>query len=148
MTLITGTPRFARFPSGRYTHTDPLRREFGLRLLTEPLPEPLRTNLIRAWRRSARFDGNQAIQNLYRQRPHEASLFRLKLTLLRAMTLTELEVARRVVETPRTEIKRETRNQLLAAQGLYLRALYDALVAQLGEAGALAEFQRLALRVV
>ena len=31
------------YPSGRYTRTNPLRREFGLRLLSEPLPEPLRT---------------------------------------------------------------------------------------------------------
>jgi hypothetical protein len=147
MALLIGLSKSYASPSGRYTHTDPLRREFGLRLLTEPLPEPLRTSLIRAWRRPARFDGNQAIQNLYRQRPDEASLFRLKLTLLRAITLTELEVSRRVVETPRTEIKRETRNQLLAAQGLYLRALYAALVAQLGDSAALAEFQRLLLQV-
>ena len=71
-TVSRGPPKPPSFPSGRYTHTDPLRREFGLRLLSEPLPEPLRTSLIRAWRRPARFDGNQAIQSLHRQRPDEA----------------------------------------------------------------------------
>ncbi len=132
----------------RYARTDPLRREFGLRLLAEPLPEPLRTHLIRAWRRPARFDGRQAIQALHRQRPDEASFPLLSARLLAVLTLTEMEVSRRVVETPRTEIKRETRNALLAAQGLYLRSLYAALAARLGEAGALAEFERLAWQVV
>ena len=61
-------------PSGRYIHTDPLRREFGLRLLCEPLPEALRITLIRAWRRPARFDGKQAIQSVHRQRADEANL--------------------------------------------------------------------------
>ncbi len=62
MALLTGFPKPPSYPSGRYTHTNPLRREFGLRLLSETLPEPLRTSLIRAWRRPARFDGNEAIQ--------------------------------------------------------------------------------------
>lgn len=64
------------------------------------------------------------------------------------LTLTEMEASSRVVETPRAEISRETRNKLLMAQGAYLRLLYAALVARLGEAGALAEFQRLLLKVV
>jgi hypothetical protein len=147
MALLLGPRLSPRFPSGRYVHTDPLRREFGLRLLTDPLPEPLRSSLIRVWRRPARFDGNQAIQSLHRQRPDEARLPALHARLLSVLTLTEMEVSRRVVETPRTEIKRETRNQLLAAQGLYLAALYAALASQIGEAGAQAEFQRLALAV-
>ncbi len=69
-------------------------------------------------------------------------------SLLGVLSLTELEVSRRVVETPRTSISRDTRNKLLAAQGAYLRSLYLALVFQLGEAAALAEFQRLLLKVV
>jgi hypothetical protein len=132
-----------RFPSGRYVHTDPLRREFGLRLLTETLPEPLRTILIRAWRKPRRYDGNQAIQSLHRQRAPEASFPFLPPARLVWIALIELEVSRRVVETSRTEIKREERNALLAGQGAYLCCLYAALVAQLGEAAALAEFQRL-----
>ena len=63
MTLLGGgSPPIRPFDSGRYVHTNPLRREFGLRLLSEPLPEPLRTSFIRAWRRPARYDGKQAIQ--------------------------------------------------------------------------------------
>ncbi len=147
MTLPGGSLLPHSFPSGRYTHTDPLRREFGLQLLSESLPAPLRTCLIRAWRRPVRYDGNQAIQSLHRPRPAEASLLAFPPSLLGVITLTELEVARRVVETPRTGIKRETRNKLLSAQGAYLRALYAALAAQLGEANALAEFERLLLKV-
>ena len=67
--------------------------------------------------------------------------------MLGALSLTELEVSRRVVETPRTSISRDTRNKLLRAQGAYLRSLYAALVARLGEAAALAEFERLVLKV-
>ncbi len=47
-------------PSGRYTRPNSRRREFGLRLLSETLPEPLRTGLIPAWR-PPRFDGKEAI---------------------------------------------------------------------------------------
>ncbi len=132
----------------RYARTDPLRREFGLRLLFEPLPEPLRTRLIRAWRRPVRYDGAQAIQSLHRPRPDEAALAALSVGLLGVMALTELEAARRVVETPRAAISRDTRNKLLAAQGVALRRLYDALATRLGEDGALAEVERLALTVV
>jgi hypothetical protein len=134
------------FPSGRYTHTDPLRREFGLRLLTETWPEPLRGTLIRAWRNPRHFDGNQAIQSIHRQRFPEASFPFLPPPGLSTLTQIELEVSRRVVETSRTEIKREERNALLKAQGRYLSWLYAALVARLGEAGALAEFERLIAR--
>ena len=89
-------PRQPSYPSGRYVRTDPLRREFGLKLLSEPLPEPLRTTLIRAWRRPVRYDGNQAIQNLHRQRPDEANLPAFPSSLLGVISLTELEV----VSTP------------------------------------------------
>ena len=132
----------------RYARTDPLRREFGLRLLTEPLPEPLRTSLIRAWRRPARYDGTQVIQSVHRPRPDEAALLLMNAHLLGVFTLTEMEAARRVVETPRAAISRQTRNALLRAQGAYLRLLYEALAARMGEAGALAEFERLTLKVV
>src|SRR5579871_4225410 len=143
MALIGGPLPPRPFSSGRYARTDPLRREFGLRLLAEPLPEPLRTSLIRAWRRPARYDGRQAIQSVHRQRPDEAGLSLMSARVLGNITLTELEASRRVVETPRTEISRETRKRLLTAEGLYLRSLYTALAARLGEAGALAEFERL-----
>ena len=141
-------PRQPSYPSGRYTRTDPLRREFGLKLLTEPLPEPLRTTLTRAWRRPARYDGKQAIQSLHRQRPDEAALPLLTPGLLGIISLTELRVSRRVVETPRASISRETRNKLLSAQGIYLRRLYAALAMQLGEAAAQAGFELLLLKVV
>ena len=90
----------------------------------------------------------QAIQSLHRQRPPEDALALFPPSLLGALSLTELEVSRRVVETPRASISRDTRNKLLRAQGTYLRSLYLAFVAQLGEAAALAEFQRLLLKVV
>lgn len=148
MTLTLHRPQTALFPTGRRAHSDPLRRLFGLRLLAESLPDPLRTALIRAWQFPARFDGKQAIQSRHRQRPDEASLSFFPPSLLGVMTMIELEVARRIVETPRTEITRETRNALLSAQAAYLGSLYAALAAQLGEAAALAEFQRLRLKVV
>jgi hypothetical protein len=139
-------PSPRRFPSGRYTKTNPLRRLFGLQLLSEALPEPLRTKLIRAWLHPRRFDGKQAIQSLYRQRPAEAHLPYLKPSRLGWITYIELEVSRRIVETPRTEITRETRNRLLRAQGAYLSSVYAALAMQIGEAAAQAEFERLVLK--
>jgi hypothetical protein len=39
------------------------------------------------------------------------------------------------------------RNRLLGAQGAYLRVVYAALAAQVGESAALAEFERLILSV-
>jgi hypothetical protein len=143
MALLAGPPKPPSYPSGRYTRTNPLRREFGLRLLAEPLPEPLRSSLIRAWRRPPRFDGNEAIPTLHRQRPEQAQLFILPPRVLSPLTLVEMEVSRRVVEAPLASISRETRNKLLAAQGVYLHALSVALARHLGEAAALAEFERL-----
>ncbi|HLV98370.1 MAG TPA: hypothetical protein VKT82_06790 [Ktedonobacterales bacterium] len=148
MALIGGPLPPRPFSSGRYVHSDPLRREFGLRLLSEPLPEPLRSRLIRAWRRPARYDGRQAIQSVHRQRPDAASFSLLSIRVLGLLAFTELEASRRVVETPRAEISRETRNTLLKAQGAYLRLLYAALAARMGEAAALAEFERLVQNVV
>ncbi|HEY7349851.1 MAG TPA: hypothetical protein VH599_16155, partial [Ktedonobacterales bacterium] len=134
------------FPSGRYLHTNPLRREAGLRLLSGPLPAPLRARLLRAWRRPALFSGEQtplAVQSALRQRPDPTKLYSTPALTLGFFTLTELEVARRVLEAPLASISRMTRNTLLVAQGAYLRLLYAALVAQVGEAAALAEFERL-----
>jgi hypothetical protein len=133
------------FPSGRYIHTNPLRRLFGLRLLAEPLPEPLRACLIHAWMFPGRFDGNQAIQGAERQRLPEDALPLLPPLRLDITAQIELGVSRRIVETSRTQIKREERNRLLRSQATYLRAIYAALVVQRGEAGALAEFERLLL---
>ncbi|HLW01479.1 MAG TPA: hypothetical protein VKT82_22675 [Ktedonobacterales bacterium] len=144
MTLFPHPPTSPTLPSDRYQHTNPLRRESGLRLLTTGLPEPLRWLLIRAWRRPAHFDGNEALQSIHRQRPGEAQLATLPTRLLGFFTLTELEVSRRVVEAPLSSISRVTRDRLLVAQGAYLRSLYLALATQLGSAeAALAEFQRL-----
>jgi hypothetical protein len=148
MALLGGFSSARPFPSGRYLKTDPLRREFGLRLLSDPLPEPLRASLIRAWRHPRRFDGNQAIQSLHRQRPSEASLRTSPPAVLDWLTFMELGVSRRVVETPRQSISRETRNKLLASQGVYLAALYRALAEQVGEAAAQAAFERSLLRAV
>jgi hypothetical protein len=139
-------PSARPFSSGRYVHSDPLRRLFGLYVLAEPLPEPLRSRLIRAWMQPRRFDGNQAIQSRSRQRPDEADLLFFPPWRLSNLAQIELEVSRRVVETSRTAIKREERKKLLAAQGAYLSCLYSALAAQIGEAAALAEFERLLLR--
>jgi hypothetical protein len=48
MTRYPPLPPTPRCPAGRCVTTDPLRREFGLRLLTDTWPEPLRSTLIRA----------------------------------------------------------------------------------------------------
>ena len=149
MALLTGSPRPPSFPSGRYVHTNPLRREAGLRLLTESLPEPLRWALIRPWRRPPHPAGTlQAeLPSLHRQRPSEASLPYKHAEVLRLIALLELEMGQRIVEAPLARISRVTRNRLLSAQGAYLGCLYAALAAQVGEPAALAEFQRLILNV-
>ncbi len=150
MALIFGPPPPPRFPSGRYTQTNPLRREYGLLLLTGSLPEPLRTRLIRAWRRPARSDSQDTlltIQRAQRPRPSEAQLARSNARTLCRLALTELEVSRRLVEAPIASISRLTRQSLLMAQGEYLRQLYTALAAHVGETTAQAEFQRLLLSV-
>ena len=138
--MVCPIPR--RFPRTATPARIPLRREFGLRLLSEALPEPLRTGLIRAWRRPPRFDGKEAIQSLHRQRPDDAQLFGISPRLLGVIALTELEVSRRVVEAPLVSISRETRNRLLADQGRYLWRIYQALARQIGEAAAQVVFQQ------
>ncbi len=135
------------FPSGRYHHTNPLRRLFGLRLLADPLPEPLATTLIRAWMVPARYDGEQAIPTRERLRLPADVLPFLPPARLAWMALIELAVSRRLVETPKTAITREERNFLLRSQAAYLARIYSALAAQLGEAAAQAEFARRVLRV-
>lgn len=142
MALLTSSSQPPLFPSGRYTHTNPLRREYGLRLLTAPLPEPLRTGLVRAWRRAASFEGKETIQAAYRQRPDDAQLFGIHPHTLGVMALTELKVSRSVVEAPIASISRETRNRLLASQGAFLQRIYNALARQVGTARALSVFQQ------
>src|SRR5262245_37974669 len=116
MTLYPSQPDPRRFPSDRYTWMNPLLRQFGLKLLSESLPDPARRSLIRAWMHPRCFDGNQAIQSLHRQRLPEASFPLLPSSRLRFLTEIELEVSRRVVETSRTEITREIRSTLLRSQ--------------------------------
>ncbi|HEY7355763.1 MAG TPA: hypothetical protein VH590_04820 [Ktedonobacterales bacterium] len=150
MALITGTPKPPSFPSGRYVHTNPLRRYGGLRLLTEPLPEPLRWAIVRAWRWPSRALHPLHMPELpsaHRQRPSEASLPGKPPYLLGLISLVELEMGRRLVEAPRASLAPTARNNLLSAQGAYLRALYLSLARQIGETAALAEFQRLLLDV-
>ncbi|HEU5369720.1 MAG TPA: hypothetical protein VFU69_14705 [Ktedonobacterales bacterium] len=150
MALLSGTPRPPSFPSGRYTHTNPLRREAGLRLLTESLPEPLRWAIIRAWRRPNRFVGPLAAPEppgAHRQRPSEASLPSKHPEVLSLIALVELEMAQRLVEAPLASLTPVTRNRMLSAQGAYLHVLYAALAAQVGEPAALGEFERLLLGV-
>jgi len=148
MAIIGGPRKPPSFPSGRYTLTNPLRREYGLRLLTATLPEPLRALILAAWRRPYLFSGQEtplAVQSAQRQRPDIAGA---NAQTICWVTLTELEVTRCALEAPIASISRVTRNTLLVAQGAYLRLLYAALVIQLGSIeAALAEFGRLLLKV-
>jgi hypothetical protein len=150
---LSRSPRPPRPPvlsSGRYTFTNPLRREAGLRLLTEPLPEPLRWAIIHAWRWPHGSVAPQPAPELphpHRPRPSEASLPAKSPYLLSLIALIEVEMAWRLVEAPQTSLKPVERNRLLSAQGAYLRSLYVALAWQVGEAAALAEFERLLRRV-
>jgi hypothetical protein len=142
MARVPRSPNSRPFPSGRYHQTNPLRRLFGLRLLAEPLPEPLRLVLIRAWMFPGRFDGNQAIQGVERQRLPEDVLPFLPPARLGWMAFIEFAVSRRIVELARTEITREERNALLRDQGAYLAQVYAALARQVGEAQAQAAFEQ------
>ncbi|HEU5369884.1 MAG TPA: hypothetical protein VFU69_15535 [Ktedonobacterales bacterium] len=147
MALLMGSPKPPSFPSGRYERTNPLRRYAGLRLLTEALPEPLRWAILRAWRHSSYFEvGMTALPHPHRQRP-AAQIIQARPPLISFITLTEMEVSRRLVEAPQVSIKPEERNRLLSEQSVYLRLLYIALARQIGEAAALAEFERLLLQV-
>ncbi len=140
-------PRPRPFPTGRYARMNPPLRWCSLQVLAASLPDPLRAALISAWQHPGRFDGNQAIPTRNSQRPPENTLPCLPPSLLGTYTLIELEVGRRIVEVPKTEISQQERSRLLRAQAAYLRALYVALARQLGEAAALAEFERLLLKV-
>ena len=142
----SGSSRPPSFPSGRYAHTNPLRREAGLRLLTESLPEALRWAIIRAWRRPNRFVSAVAsseVPSAHRQRPSEASLPAKTPYTLGLIALVELDVSQKVVEAPLASMPPVARNRLLSAQGAYLGGVYAALAAQVGESAALAEFERL-----
>ena len=146
MAFLIGQPKAPAIPSGRYTHTNPLRREGGLRLLIEHLPEPLGWAIIRAWRRAglrSRLQPPPDLPSAHRQRPAEASLPGRPPRMLAFLAFVELDVAWRLVEAPQASILPATRNAWLTAQGRYLRQVYLALAAQLGEAAALAEFERL-----
>ena len=150
MALLAGFPKAPAIPSGRYTHTNPLRREGGLRLLTEHLPEPLRWDIIRAWRHPSLRSSMHPVPELpsaHRQRPAEASLPGRPPRMLAFFALVEFDMSRRLVEAPQASILPATRNALLTAQGCYLRQVYLALAQQIGAAAALAEFQRLLLQV-
>ena len=134
----------------RYAVSNPLRREYGLHLLTCTLPDPLRRVLLAGLRRPPRFTGEHtplAVQSLHRRRPSDGQLAQAHLATLGGFTLTELEVTRRLLEAPTRSMTRLTRHALLVAQGAELRRLYGALVARLGEAGALATFQALLAEV-
>jgi len=151
MAMLAGLPKSPPIPSGRYTHTNPLRREAGLRLLTEHLPEPLRWDIIRAWRHPglrSRLLPARELPSAHRQRPAEASLPGTPPRMLAFIALVEFDVARRLVEAPLASILPTTRHALLSAQSRYLQQVYLALARQIGEAAALAEFQRLLLQVV
>ncbi len=139
MALLMGSPKPPSFPSGRYTRTNPLRREAGLRLLSEPLPEPLRWAIRRFWRQPSYFEiGMTALPSLHRQRPGAAQIRSASVHRLALLILTELEVSRRVVEAPQVSLKPEERYRLLSEQGAYLRRLYEALAWQVGTDHALA----------
>jgi hypothetical protein len=111
-------------------------------------PIPTRCGAKRAWRRPSLFTSQEAplaLQYGHRQRLDDDALAQVWPRTIAWFVLTELEVSRRVVEAPLASISRVTRDALLSAQGAYLLRLYAALAAQIGEAAALAEFERLLL---
>ena len=146
MAMFGGLPQPPSHPSDRYTRTNPLRREGGLRLLTGNLPEPLRWAIIAAWRRPNPFPNAAYAPELpspRRQRPHPSSLFGKPPRILGYLALIELELARRLVEAPQASMAPALRNTMLFEAGLYLGQVYLALAEQIGEPAALAEFKRL-----
>jgi hypothetical protein len=143
----TWRPSPRPFLANRCAHTNSLRRLFGLQLLAESLPQALGLLLIDTWMQRTRYDGNQATQSFYRQRPEEAFFPYIAPALLQTYLRIELEVARRMVEIPQTEITRERRSALLRAQSAYLCSLYAALAGHWGQAAAQAEFEHLLLNV-
>ena len=150
MAMLAGFPKSPAIPSGRYTTTNPLRCEGGLRLLTEHLPDSLRWAILRAWRRPSLRSSllpAREVPSAHRQRPAEASLPGTPPRLLAFIALVELDVARRLVEAPLASILPTTRHTLLSAQSRYLQQVSVALARQIGEAATLAEFQRLLAQV-
>jgi hypothetical protein len=142
MAMLAGLPRSPSFPSGRYVHTNPLRREGGLRLLAASLPDPLYLFMRRAWRHVTAYDGREAIQNPHRQLPSEAQLACLSVQTLWWLLLAELEASVRFGSLADNHHPRGAL-RLLILQSEALRRLYVALAAQLGGAGAQTEFARL-----
>ncbi|HEY7356720.1 MAG TPA: hypothetical protein VH590_09650, partial [Ktedonobacterales bacterium] len=117
-------------------------------VLTTYLPEALSWAVIRAWRQPSYFEvGMTALPSPSRQRPGDAVIARAAPGVIAFITLTEMEVSRRVVEAPQVSLTAGERDTLLIAQSLYLRLLYEALARQVGEVAALAEFERLLLSV-
>ena len=148
MAFLTGPARPPTSPSGRYDHTNPLRRYAGLRLLTEALPEPLRWAITRAWRQPSYFEvGMTSVPSPHRQRPGAAEVAFAHPGRILLLAQVEMEVSRRVVEAPRVSLPPVERDNLLQQQGQYLHLLYVSLARQMGEAAALAAFQRLLLQV-
>ncbi|HEU5369614.1 MAG TPA: hypothetical protein VFU69_14165 [Ktedonobacterales bacterium] len=145
MAFLMGSPKPSSFPSGRYTHTNPLRRWEGLRVFSAYLPEALRWAVIRAWREALPPPSRLSAPELpsrHRQRPSEASLPYRHPQALSLIGLIELEMSRRAIEAPRESLTRVERNAMLASQGAYVREVYLALAAQIGEAAALAVFRQ------
>ena len=137
------------YPSGRYTRTNPLRREFGLRLLTESLLSRCAPASSAPGVGLPTSMAKKPSRTCTASAPPKPAYPSVNPRLLGLITLAELEVSRRVVEAPLASISRVTRNKLLASQGAYLNALYAALAIQLGSAeAACAEFLRLLLSVV
>ena len=135
--------------AGRYANSNPLRRERGLRILTWNLPDALRRVLVAGLRCPPRQP--ESLLPIWPaaslRHKHEVELAHSHPILLGAFTLREVEVTRAILEVPASRLTPETREALLVAQGTELRRLYLALVAQLGEAGALAVFQQVLAEV-
>ncbi|HEY7349807.1 MAG TPA: hypothetical protein VH599_15935 [Ktedonobacterales bacterium] len=141
MALVTGRSSSSPSipPSARFAFSNPLRREYGLRLLTGNMPEPLRGVLIKGLRRPPLFSGQQtplAVQSAHRRRLSDTGLLKATVNITNWLIVTELGVTRRTVEAPLGSISRVTRNTLLVAQGAQLRRLYLALMEKLGDPGA------------
>src|SRR5579862_8595400 len=92
MALLAGLPKPSSRPSDHYTRTNPLRREGGLRLLTECLPDPLRWCIISAWRRPG-FPNDKPVplglQDTQSQRLGETWLARFSPEIICCFALTE-----------------------------------------------------------
>ena len=111
MSVLVGKmpPQPSRPPVSRYRYTTPLRREWGIRLLTYTLPERLRVLVGRGLRRQPLFDGTIiafALPSLYREHLSDDSLARMSQRGKATFVQVEVEVARRIVEAPQDSITR------------------------------------------